>query len=138
MYHRPGNIVLRIFQTPLTVAQAVATTTEYPATTGIETVAGSDHMGIILLSTNASADACTIDAKLRHCDTTDGTYEDVANTDTIQIPSTVDLAGIGAISVKATDIKKFTRVSVTTGAGTNGPVLAIVGVYTGFTPHINV
>lgn len=114
-------------------AQAVATTTEYPASTGLLSPSGARFALAIISGLNASSDGCTIDYKLRHCSETNGTYVDITGaTSATQVPSTNSLSSIRVIQTSLEYIDSYIRLSATTGAGTNGPTISGVIIYFGF------
>jgi len=121
-----------IYAPPL-AAIAVGTTFEYPsATTGFEWPAGvQGDMMIIFMSRNGTSAGCTIDGKITESDATNGTYTDATyedGTTVISMTQVADTSNLTAIRTFRIPMshgrKKFIRLSITTGAGTNGPTIA--------------
>lgn len=111
-------------------AHAASTTTEYPAATGAATPKGARFATVMIVAKNA-ATGCTIDYKLRHCATTNGTYADITGATATQVPSTASLFSVRVIQVRLDGVNEFIRLSATTGAGGTGPFISSVILYWG-------
>ena len=106
---------------------AQGATVEGPSSsTGIDLQLAGSPCGqgmVVISSKNGAATATTLSAKVTESATTNGAYTDVPGASITQIPATASLEKVSCIKFPLEGRLGFIRLSVTAGAGTNGPTL---------------
>lgn len=107
------------------------TATLFPNAVVTATAAGASKVdlapfeghALVLLNAAAGGAGVTVQVKLRHCDTVDGSYTDVPNA--AFAANTADTAQAGAIQINTNDTKQFIEAYFTVAGGTGAGAVAL-------------
>lgn len=86
-------------------------------------LAGYEGHAIVLLNAAAGGSGVTLNVKLRHCDTVDGTYADISGA--AFAAGVANTAQNGAIQINTNDVKRFIEPYFTIAGGSNTGAIAM-------------